>query len=810
MAKEFVMGASLRMSDDFTKPMTKVLKNTEKFSSTTKKATSTMNTFRSANGRAADSLRKQGTATSRTERAKAKMAKVTETVRRSLDRFKKSTDKSNKALRQKERAAKGASRAMKGVVAAAAGYLSFRAMTNVIGGWVEAAKDQIRAEERLQALMNNVPGTTQKGIDAVKSYAAELQGLTTIGDEVSITGASQLATFQLQQDSIKKLMPTMADLAVGTYGVNVSQEQMIQTGNMVGKVLDGQVGALSRVGISFNKEQEKMLKYGNEQERVAALMQVIEQNYGGLSETMRQTDEGKIIAFNNAWGDMREELGKKVLPLLARFAAWGETKIPAIQGFMERFLDGVSKGVDIIAKIGGKARGFFDTAAKKGGQAADTIKARFTEWYATNKPQLDNIASFVTGTVVPAFLSLWEQAKPGLEWIKDTGLPGIMTALEQVGTWVVNVAEFFTSNWADIAPFITGIAIALGIYHGTILTVQTATRIWAAAQWALNVALNANPIGLVITLIGLLIGAGIWLYKNWDKVKEAAANLWAMIRETPLGEWLQGRIDRIREGAALLMERFVEVRAKAGEIWEGIKETFDKVKEFMLGLPAQAFEWGSNIIKTMIDGILSMQAKLIESVTGVFEKVREFLPFSDAKKGPFSELTYSGGALITTVADGMESKRSNLITKASSIFGSVRKMLPFSDAKEGPFSNLTKNGGALITTIADGATSKADDLKKAIAEAFNRSQATGTNGTTGTNDTAVQPTLSGIIDPAGTAQGNTTNTRTINIAKLIEKLVIEADGRDPKELADEVIQAIYEKLEAANDIIGGGDMGELL
>ena len=45
-----------------------------------------------------------------------------------------------------------------------------------------------------------------------------------------------------------------------------------------------------------------------------------------------------------------------------------------------------------------------------------------------------------------------------------------------------------------------------------------ATGVVTAAQWALNVAMNANPIGLIITGVGLLIAGIVLLYKNWDSV----------------------------------------------------------------------------------------------------------------------------------------------------------------------------------------------------------------------------------------------------------------------------------------------------
>lgn len=58
------------------------------------------------------------------------------------------------------------------------------------------------------------------------------------------------------------------------------------------------------------------------------------------------------------------------------------------------------------------------------------------------------------------------------------------------------------------------------------VAMATLTGAWTAAQWLWNAAMLANPIGLVIAGIALLIGAGYLLINNWDTVKEWFITLW--------------------------------------------------------------------------------------------------------------------------------------------------------------------------------------------------------------------------------------------------------------------------------------------
>jgi len=65
------------------------------------------------------------------------------------------------------------------------------------------------------------------------------------------------------------------------------------------------------------------------------------------------------------------------------------------------------------------------------------------------------------------------------------------------------------------------------------------------------------------------------------------------------------------------------------------------------------FESGKKIVVTLTNGILSAAKMPYEAILKIFTKMRELLPFSDAKVGPFSKLTLSGKRILTTMSDGM-------------------------------------------------------------------------------------------------------------------------------------------------------------
>ncbi len=185
----------------------------------------------------------------------------------------------------------------------------FGKLTGMLDSCTAANNVQQEAETKLAQVMRNTMDASADEIQAIKDLASAQQMLGVVGDEVQLSGAQELGTYLEKTDSLKKLLPVMNDMLAQQYGLNATQEQAVTIGSMMGKVMEGQVGALSRYGYKFDEAQEKILKYGTEEERVATLAEVIEQSVGGMNAALAATPEGVIKQTENNIGDLQERIG---------------------------------------------------------------------------------------------------------------------------------------------------------------------------------------------------------------------------------------------------------------------------------------------------------------------------------------------------------------------------------------------------------------------------------------------------------------------------------------------------------------------
>ena len=123
----------------------------------------------------------------------------------------------------------------------------------------EAYDKQAEAEAKLAQVMRNTMGATSQEIKSIKELTAAQQELGVIGDEVQLAGAQELATYLQKTSTLKKLIPVLNDMVAQQYGFNATQESAANIATMLGKVMDGQVGALSRYGYKFDEAHFRLV-----------------------------------------------------------------------------------------------------------------------------------------------------------------------------------------------------------------------------------------------------------------------------------------------------------------------------------------------------------------------------------------------------------------------------------------------------------------------------------------------------------------------------------------------------------------------
>ena len=163
--------------------------------------------------------------------------------------------------------------------------------------------------------------------------------------------------------------------------------------------------------------------------------------------------------------------------------------------------------------------------------------------------------------------------------------------LAPFGTVLLSAFEkatgFIVDNWPVVRETIIGVTAAVVAFKAAsagLLIYTTITSLMAAyakvagtmtvAQWALNVALNANPIGLITAGIAAAVGAGVLLYRNFDSIREKALELW-----DAFGGWktallgLLGPIGMMINGGRLLYESWKPFK----DLVDGVKDGWNKL-----------------------------------------------------------------------------------------------------------------------------------------------------------------------------------------------------------------------------------------
>jgi len=318
-------------------------------------------------------------------------------------------------------------------------------------------------ENKLAQIMQNTMNATKAQTNQVKRLILEQEKIGVVGSTAQTAGVQELSTYLTQKQSIEKLLPVMNDMLAQQYGLNASSEQAINIGSMLGKVMDGQTGALSRYGYKFDEVQENILKTGSEAQRVSVLFDVVSSSIGGVNKALANTPEGKMVQLANETSSVRAGFGSLAALFQTAF-------VPLYDNINE-----------ILAKIT---------------QKVELHKVAIFEafqWLASAIRGVINVLLTVIKPVIGFFVSWFNAIKEGNPLISA-----------------------FT---AVLAGLVTGILAYQLVVNGIILV----TKLWAVAQGILNVLMSANPIGLIIAGVAGLIALVVVIIKKWHQWGAALA-----------------------------------------------------------------------------------------------------------------------------------------------------------------------------------------------------------------------------------------------------------------------------------------------
>jgi SLT domain-containing protein len=163
--------------------------------------------------------------------------------------------------------------------------------------------------------------------------------------------------------------------------------------------------------------------------------------------------------------------------------------------------------------------------------------------------------------------------------------------------------------------------IAMGIFRAAMIAQRAAIVITTAAQWAWNVALTANPIGLVIAavvafvaVLAALVAAIVWVAVKTTWFQTAWKYSWHAITHVVLGAWHIIRDDIFKPIVTFFTKTIPDA---AGWLWRRIRDRFNDIKASVGG----AYNW---LRKWVLDPVVNFFTKKIPDAAGwLHRKIRD-------------------------------------------------------------------------------------------------------------------------------------------------------------------------------------------
>lgn len=384
-----------------------------------------------------------------------------------------------------------------------AGIFAIGSLASMMTQAKDAAAAQGQADLKLMVIMRQRMGANSEMVSSIQNLIAAQQGLGVISRTVQTAGAQQLATFLTQKSSLEALIPAMNNLAAQQHGSKATAEDMVSISNMMGRALQGNVGALTRCGISFNSAQEQVLKFGTEAQRAAVMAEVITQNVGSMNEEMGKTSGGQAVQKMNQVNDVLIRVGKSIK------GAFDQLKISS---------GGIQIGA--IETIGWAFTGVINTLARfaqvvtQAYQAVKSFAQEIPQFFSDNWTLIEPVIMGVAWA-----LALYAGAM-AIATLVTEGFAIITLITGAMGDFITSIS-FMIEGVTTLGVSETFAALAAdGMWAAIILPVVLVI----AALYAVVAVVN-HFAGTTISATGIICAVFMWLFTNLVNMIKLSANI---------------------------------------------------------------------------------------------------------------------------------------------------------------------------------------------------------------------------------------------------------------------------------------------